>query len=299
MKDRAAGADLIFMPYNYLVDEKIRENFEINYENAILIFDEAHNMTSTLEDQASFVVETNNLEVVGRELAELQDAKKQNEDKELKSTDEDIQHLKMLTSSFKQYLENYDLYSRTNDRFQIQNNFLSKSSCVLPGSKIFEIMFYGTKFSDIDFKSGEEKTFTLKENFLSDISSSFNDVLSDIVTLKNDQGAKTKLEEWYDVLKRVMRLYNNGEIKKSIDGDQGTGADDFYIYIHDEEDTGTYQQKFKKGKRTFNTKSMARDTNRKIGFWCFNAGIGMKSIANLKPRSILLTSGTLSPMDSF
>ena len=27
MKDRAAGADVVFMPYNYLVDEKIRENF--------------------------------------------------------------------------------------------------------------------------------------------------------------------------------------------------------------------------------------------------------------------------------
>ncbi len=41
------------------------------------------------------------------------------------------------------------------------------------------------------------------------------------------------------------------------------------------------------------------NTNRKIGFWCFNASIGMKSIASLKPRSIILTSGTLSPMDSF
>ena len=32
------------MPYNYLIDEKIRENFEINYNNSIIIFDEAHNI---------------------------------------------------------------------------------------------------------------------------------------------------------------------------------------------------------------------------------------------------------------
>ena len=79
----------------------------------------------------------------------------------------------------------------------------------------------------------------------------------------------------------------------------GTGADDFYLYIYDEEED-TNQLRFKKNK-----KSLGRNwatsviTNRKIGFWCFNAGIGMKSIANLKPRSIILTSGTLSPMDSF
>lgn len=44
MKDRIGGADIIFMPYNYLIDEKIRENFKIAYENTILIFDEGHNI---------------------------------------------------------------------------------------------------------------------------------------------------------------------------------------------------------------------------------------------------------------
>lgn len=169
MKDRMTGADLIFMPYNYLVDEKIRENFDINFENSILIFDEAHNITSTCEEQASFSIETKNLDMVLRELTELQDVKRQNEDKTMQSTDEDISHCKLLTGSFKQYLDNFDL-SGKEDRFNIQNNFLSKSSCVLPGSKIFEIMFFGTKFSDLDVKTQAEKTYTLKEHFYSDIS---------------------------------------------------------------------------------------------------------------------------------
>ena len=30
-RDRASTADLIFMPYNYLIEDKIRENFEIGY----------------------------------------------------------------------------------------------------------------------------------------------------------------------------------------------------------------------------------------------------------------------------
>jgi len=38
---------------------------------------------------------------------------------------------------------------------------------------------------------------------------------------------------------------------------------------------------------------------RKFGFWCFNPAVGMKEISDLSPRSIILTSGTLSPLDSF
>jgi regulator of telomere elongation helicase 1 len=43
-KERVAAADIIFMPYNYLLDEKIRENFNLEYDNSIIIFDEGHNI---------------------------------------------------------------------------------------------------------------------------------------------------------------------------------------------------------------------------------------------------------------
>jgi regulator of telomere elongation helicase 1 len=57
-KDRAPAADIIFMPYNYLIDEKIRENFDIQYQNSIIIFDEAHNIASCAEDVASFEIKS-------------------------------------------------------------------------------------------------------------------------------------------------------------------------------------------------------------------------------------------------
>lgn len=110
------------------------------------------------------------------------------------------------------------MYQSDDGKFEIHNNFLSKNSCVLPGSKIFEIMFYGTKFTDVDTKTQEETLFTLKEHFYSDIEQHFTEVLADISSLKNDMGTRTSIETWFDVIKKVMRMYNNDDLKKAING---------------------------------------------------------------------------------
>jgi regulator of telomere elongation helicase 1 len=53
-KDRSASADLILMSYNYMLYESMRPNNTLNYENSIIIFDEAHNVPKCAEDAASF-----------------------------------------------------------------------------------------------------------------------------------------------------------------------------------------------------------------------------------------------------
>ena len=70
------------------------------------------------------------------------------------------------------------------------------------------------------------------------------------------------------------------------------------MFIYDEEDVSSIagQMQFKKGSRGGMKSFM---TQRVLGFWCFNAGIGFKQIQKLQPRSIILTSGTLSPLPSF
>ena len=40
-------------------------------------------------------------------------------------------------------------------------------------------------------------------------------------------------------------------------------------------------------------------TSRILSWWCFNPGIAMEEFSRFGVRSIVLTSGTLSPMDSF
>jgi Rad3-related DNA helicase len=59
------------MPYNYLIDEKIQENFEIEYANSILIFDEAHNVASAAEEVSSFEIKAKQLEASLSEIHQL------------------------------------------------------------------------------------------------------------------------------------------------------------------------------------------------------------------------------------
>jgi len=55
----------------------------------------------------------------------------------------------------------------------------------------------------------------LKENFTEDISPRFDEILADIATLNNNAGNKTQIENWYDTLKKVMRLYNSKQFAKN------------------------------------------------------------------------------------
>lgn len=46
-------ADIVFMPYNYLLDPKIRHFIDIELDDAVVILDEAHNVPQVCEDSAS------------------------------------------------------------------------------------------------------------------------------------------------------------------------------------------------------------------------------------------------------
>eukprot|EP01114_Cavostelium_apophysatum_P012798 TRINITY_DN2954_c0_g2_i1.p1 TRINITY_DN2954_c0_g2~~TRINITY_DN2954_c0_g2_i1.p1 ORF type:complete len:866 (+),score=174.26 TRINITY_DN2954_c0_g2_i1:149-2746(+) len=60
----AADAELIFCPYNYLLDPTVRDAMHINVENAVVIIDEAHNIEDVARTSASFDFDLKNLEDV-------------------------------------------------------------------------------------------------------------------------------------------------------------------------------------------------------------------------------------------
>ncbi|XP_037631188.1 Fanconi anemia group J protein isoform X2 [Sebastes umbrosus] len=55
------GASIIFCPYNYLLDPMIRESMEIDLEGQIVVLDEAHNIEDCARESASFTLDYNSL----------------------------------------------------------------------------------------------------------------------------------------------------------------------------------------------------------------------------------------------
>ncbi|KAG1696128.1 Regulator of telomere elongation helicase 1 [Nymphon striatum] len=55
------NADIIFMPYNYLLDSKARKRHGIEMKNCVVIFDEAHNIASVCENSSSVQLKSQDL----------------------------------------------------------------------------------------------------------------------------------------------------------------------------------------------------------------------------------------------
>lgn len=64
-------ADLLVMPYNYLTDKAIRDNYANRLQNSILIFDEAHNIESAAEEGASVTLTTSDFQAAVHELDQI------------------------------------------------------------------------------------------------------------------------------------------------------------------------------------------------------------------------------------
>lgn len=56
-KSKVGGADVLVVPYQYLLEAGMRKQLQLNLRNSVIVFDEAHNIDSDCEDVFSFNVQ--------------------------------------------------------------------------------------------------------------------------------------------------------------------------------------------------------------------------------------------------
>ena len=66
-------ADVIFMPYNYLLDPRMSKSLGVELHENIIIFDEAHNIEKVCEDSVSVQIKTGDIDNAVEDVAAVQD----------------------------------------------------------------------------------------------------------------------------------------------------------------------------------------------------------------------------------
>ncbi|EFP12608.1 hypothetical protein CRE_29819 [Caenorhabditis remanei] len=70
-RQRSETAELILLPYNYIIDPKMRRRYKLDLKNSIVIFDEAHNLESICESNASAELSSTNIALCIEELKKV------------------------------------------------------------------------------------------------------------------------------------------------------------------------------------------------------------------------------------
>ncbi|NWI40256.1 FANCJ protein, partial [Picathartes gymnocephalus] len=67
-RELMVGADIVFCPYNYLLDPQIRESMDIKLKDQVVILDEAHNIEDCARESVSYGVTESQLRAAREEL---------------------------------------------------------------------------------------------------------------------------------------------------------------------------------------------------------------------------------------
>jgi regulator of telomere elongation helicase 1 len=237
-------AELILLPYNYLFDKDARQTTlaEIPWDNAVVIFDEAHNLESFASESASF--DLSNVDIAGC-VKEIQKVLNY-----VDATPDAFTHIKKDNlSKLKEIL------------LQLDTHLIN----------LGDQTAYAGEFMMDFFQRGASITHANHEIFVEEIRK-VNDALMDLRGGSNR--GSPRLEHFVQCLKRVF-----GYTMESRCFAKST-----FYRVH----VSPKQQQ-----------PNGADQARTISYWCFAPALAMQELASLKVRSILVTSGTLSPLPSY
>ncbi|XP_070237502.1 regulator of telomere elongation helicase 1 isoform X4 [Bos mutus] len=277
-------ADIIFMPYNYLLDAKSRRAHGIDLKGTVVIFDEAHNVEKMCEEAASFDLTPHDvasgLDVIDQVLEERTKVAQQAELHPEFSADsagsglnlepEDLAKLKMILLRLEGAIDAVELPG--------DNSGVTKPGSAEPPlshSYIFEL------FAEAQI------TFQTKGCILDSLDQLIQHLAGRAGLFTNTAG----LQKLVDIIQIVFSV-------DSAEGDPGPmvglASQSYKVHIH--LDAG--HRRTAQRSDVWNT-TAARKPGKVLSYWCFSPGHSMRELVRQGVRTLILTSGTLAPMASF
>ncbi|KAJ8280941.1 hypothetical protein GJAV_G00061310 [Gymnothorax javanicus] len=266
MKD----AHIIFCPYNYLLDPLIRESMEINLKGQVVVLDEAHNIEDCARECASYTLDQAQL-LAARDDIEAMVT--------YKIRPEHHQPLGAFCCSLLNWIQ--ESCSALKER-----EF--ESSCkVWSGTEVIGI-FHGLGITSATFSILQKHLMAVleKEERVGVVNGREDSVQVPTITSQT----QSVLKGLFMVLEFLYRH-------------KCKFAEDYRVALQ-QTYTWTTQPDLPDARGFFSRPQRRRQSNRTktlvhtLSFWCLNPAVAFSDLSG-SVHSIVLTSGTLSPMDSF
>ncbi|KAB1226717.1 Regulator of telomere elongation helicase 1 [Morella rubra] len=241
-------ADILFAPYNYVIDRGYRKSLSLDWNNSILIFDEAHNLESLCTDAASF---------------------------ELPSW-----LLKTCISEAKNCIDlSVARREESNGKSRNLDNFAILRALLLKLEK---------RIAEVPIQS-KELGFTRPGPYIYELLGDLNithETAPKLIETVDDAAVLLEEDNQQKATRTTCRLESLSDMLNIIFRDKGTAHAKFYrVHVQEVEASAADGLKGK--------------PSRTLSWWCFNPGLALEAFSRLGVGSVILTSGTLSPMDSF
>ena len=260
----------------------MRSMLSLPFKDAIVVFDEAHNIESVCEELTWFELTIGELFTWYTLLNNLWNGYQEKEAKEW-SVDKnritnkaiDSKLVKIFILKLIDVIESYNVRNNKN-KFNVEG--AGNNLHVFRMAEMFNLISAAfNKMKGEKELIRERKHSDFLKNFgESGFSPHFSENLDLIKKILEvcilDLPDKSKgLNKLFESLEKISNAF-----KISAEYDE-----DFFMFIIDEYEEG------------------AQKNQRKLGFWWFNPAYAFREFMNEKPRSIILASGTLSPMNTF
>eukprot|EP00058_Branchiostoma_floridae_P013432 XP_002598920.1 hypothetical protein BRAFLDRAFT_79851 [Branchiostoma floridae] len=254
-------ADIVFCPYNYLVDPVIRENMQISLKNHVIVLDEAHNIEDSAREAASFSMTEDQLDNCMSELENLVLHNVQMDDHRA---------LHIVCGSFKKWIKDSSSLLKERD--------FERQTKVQTGMDMVAVL--NTMGINPD-------TFgLLKKN------------LSAVTDPENKPEPKQGQEQMWLGSASAQMLKGMFFVLGFLFKENMKFAEDYRVVIERTVEYSNRPEYFPNGYvRMKKGRGMDKTFSHQLHFWCLNPAVAFSELANC--RAIVLSSGTLSPIDSF
>uniref|UniRef100_A0A670JM42 DNA 5'-3' helicase n=1 Tax=Podarcis muralis TaxID=64176 RepID=A0A670JM42_PODMU len=268
-RELMAEARIVFCPYNYLLDSQIRESMEIDLKDQVIILDEAHNIEDCARESASYNVTETQLKLAREELDTMVNNNIRRKDHE---------PLRAVCCSLTNWL-------RETIGQLVERNY-ETSSKVWSGKQMVAFLHdMGITNATFPILQKHFAAVLEKEEKVNLFNGGEELVSVPIIS----PSTQIMLKGLFMVLGYLFK--ENHRFAE----DYRVALQQAYIWTNENPvDTPDENGFFARSKRRSRQKTAVHT----LSFWCLNPAVAFSDMCG-NVRSVVLTSGTLSPMDSF